>query len=87
MTETEKQYWQDIATDFWKEVEKEAEELEAIGADELFDPRDGISLIEWAQRFEALLPPNAWRVWIHREGEQRWAEVTRPSSHKGHIAR
>ena len=28
MTETEKQYWQNIATDFWKEVEKEAEELE-----------------------------------------------------------
>ena len=28
MTETEKQYWQDIATDFWKEIEKEAEELE-----------------------------------------------------------
>ena len=28
MTETEKQYWQDIAADFWKEFEKEAEELE-----------------------------------------------------------
>ena len=28
MTDTEKKYWQDIATDFWKEVEREAEELE-----------------------------------------------------------
>jgi len=55
------------------------EELEAIGADELFDPRDGVSLIEWAERFESLLPATAWRVWIHREGESRWAEVTTPS--------
>ncbi len=58
---------------------EEAQELEAIGADELFDPRDGISLIEWAQRFESLLPTTAWRVWIHREGDVRWAEVSRPS--------
>ena len=28
MTETEKKYWQDIATDFWKEIEQEAEKLE-----------------------------------------------------------
>lgn len=28
MTKTEQQYWQEIATDFWKEIEKEAEELE-----------------------------------------------------------
>ena len=28
MTDTEKKYWQDIATDFWKEIEKEAEQLE-----------------------------------------------------------
>ena len=28
MTDTEKKYGQDIAIDFWKEVEKEAEELE-----------------------------------------------------------
>ena len=28
MTDTEKKDWQDIATDFWTEVEREAEELE-----------------------------------------------------------
>jgi hypothetical protein len=28
MTDTEKKYWQEIAVDFWKEIEKEAAELE-----------------------------------------------------------
>ena len=28
MTEPEKQQWQEIATDFWREIEREAEELE-----------------------------------------------------------
>ena len=64
-----------------------AEELEAIGADDLFDPRDGVSLIEWSQRFESLLPVDAWRVWIHREGDRRWAEVTKPASQTGHSVR
>jgi len=65
---------------------EEAQELEAIGADELFDPQDGVSLIEWAQRFEDLLPASAWRVRIHRKDERRWAVVTKPSSRKGHSA-
>jgi hypothetical protein len=28
MTETEKKYWQEVAVDFWKEIENEAAELE-----------------------------------------------------------
>ena len=30
MTDTEKKYWQEIAVDFWKEIEKEAAELEVL---------------------------------------------------------
>lgn len=55
---------------------EDAGELDAIGADDLFDPVDGVSLIEWAERYEELLPPTAWRVRIHREGDERWAEVS-----------
>jgi len=28
MTETEKKYWQEVAVDFWKEIENEAAKLE-----------------------------------------------------------
>jgi tRNA threonylcarbamoyl adenosine modification protein YjeE len=39
-------------------------ELEVIGGDELLDPEDEVSLIEWAERFADQLPAQVWRVMI-----------------------
>ena len=46
------------------------EELWASAHDELENP-DGLVVVEWADRFPALLPPNAVRVTIAHHGEGR----------------
>jgi tRNA threonylcarbamoyladenosine biosynthesis protein TsaE len=48
-----------------------AEEVWASAHDELENP-DGLVVVEWADRFPALLPPDAVRVTIthHREGRR-----------------
>jgi tRNA threonylcarbamoyladenosine biosynthesis protein TsaE len=40
------------------------EEVESLGLEELFD-EGGVVLVEWAERAERLLPPDA--LWIHLE--------------------
>jgi tRNA threonylcarbamoyl adenosine modification protein YjeE len=49
-----------LHADFYR-VE-DALELEVIGGDDLLDPEDEVSLIEWAARFADHLPGHAWRV-------------------------
>lgn len=55
---------------------EEAREVEALGLDELFD-RQAVVLIEWGERFPALMPPE--RVEIRLEyagGDERSITVT-----------
>ena len=47
-----------------------AEEVWASAHDELENP-DGLVVVEWADRFPALLPPDAVRVTIAHHGEGR----------------
>jgi tRNA threonylcarbamoyladenosine biosynthesis protein TsaE len=47
-----------------------AEEIWASAHDELDNP-DGLVVVEWADRFPALLPPDAVRVTIAHHGEGR----------------
>jgi tRNA threonylcarbamoyladenosine biosynthesis protein TsaE len=47
-----------------------AEEIWASAHDELESP-DGLVVVEWADRFPALLPPDAVRVTIAHHGEGR----------------
>jgi tRNA threonylcarbamoyladenosine biosynthesis protein TsaE len=47
-----------------------AEEIWASAHDELENP-DGLVVVEWADRFPALLPPDAVRVTIAHHGEGR----------------
>jgi tRNA threonylcarbamoyladenosine biosynthesis protein TsaE len=50
-------------------------QVEGIGLDELFD-RPAITLIEWADRFPAILPPNRLEIEItYLAGERRSIEV------------
>jgi tRNA threonylcarbamoyladenosine biosynthesis protein TsaE len=52
------------------------EELEALGFEEMLD--DGVVLIEWASKAEAVLPPDRWRVSIRLLGpEQRLFTIRR----------
>ena len=47
----------------WYRIETPAE-LEAIGWDDYLD-EDGIIVVEWADKFEALMPPGT--TWLHFE--------------------
>jgi tRNA threonylcarbamoyladenosine biosynthesis protein TsaE len=39
-------------------------EVASLGLDDLFDRTDGVVLLEWAERFPALLPPNRTEIHI-----------------------
>ena len=57
----------------------EARELAAIGAEELLDPLDAITLVEWADRFPDWVPEDAWEVRLETVSEGvRRAQVRRP---------
>lgn len=58
----------------------DAEELDQLGLDELFV--DGITAIEWADRFPDLLPGDHLTLTITERNEGRWvdAEATGPAS-------
>jgi tRNA threonylcarbamoyladenosine biosynthesis protein TsaE len=52
------------------------EEIRALGLDELLDG-DGVTVVEWAEKAEPLLPGRALRVRIHGVGDEpRTIEVT-----------
>ncbi len=54
-----------------------AAEVETLGLDEIFS-RPALVLLEWAERFPALLPPGCIEVRIELEGEGRRVTVTDP---------
>ena len=45
------------------------EEIAALGLEELFDG-DGVTVVEWAEKAEPILPPRAVRVRIHGVGDE-----------------
>ena len=48
---------------------EDPEEMEEIGFDEIING-DGVSLIEWANRIEELIPEEAVRIVIERDPEK-----------------
>ena len=54
-----------------------ADEVRSLGLDDLFD-RDAIVLIEWGERFPALLPPDPVEIRIEIEGDERQISVRYP---------
>lgn len=54
-------------------------EVASLGLDELFD-RDAIVLIEWGERFRALLPPDPIEIRIESDGDSRNITVLRTSA-------
>lgn len=47
---------------------EEAREVEALGLDELFD-RQAVVLIEWGERFPALMPPERVEIRLEHAGD------------------
>jgi tRNA threonylcarbamoyladenosine biosynthesis protein TsaE len=45
------------------------EEADALGLDEMFYGT-GVTIVEWAERIDELLPPEHLRVWLTIEGEE-----------------
>jgi tRNA threonylcarbamoyladenosine biosynthesis protein TsaE len=55
---------------------EEAREVEALGLDELFD-REAVVLIEWGERFPALMPPERIEIRLeHAGGDERSITVS-----------
>lgn len=57
---------------------KGPEEFLNIGGESLLDPQDGITLIEWAERIEAILPEDTVRINFNRiagKPDQRQVEI------------
>ena len=55
---------------------EEAREVESLGLDELFE-RDALTLIEWGERFPALMPPGRTEIRIRAlDGDAREFEIT-----------
>lgn len=51
-------------------------ELAAIGLEEALEGWPGLALVEWADRFPEVLPPDHLRVCLHLESGGRRVEVT-----------
>jgi tRNA threonylcarbamoyladenosine biosynthesis protein TsaE len=63
------------------------EEIRALGLEELFDG-DGVTVVEWAEKAESLLPERALRVRILGVGDEpRTIEVTGASAELGRALR
>lgn len=52
-------------------LEEPEEDLPEIGYEAFFEPEDGVAVVEWAERAEALLPRRRFHVRIEKEGERR----------------
>ena len=64
--------------DAWRLAD--ADEFGAVGGAELLADQGGVSVIEWSERIEELLPPDAIAIeLLVREDESRLALVTEPA--------
>ena len=52
------------------------EELPALGFEEYFEPEAGVTLVEWADRAEALLPPRRFAVHLDKDGDSRRVTIS-----------
>ncbi len=60
--------------DAWRLAD--SEEFEAIGGPDLFADREGVSVIEWSEKIEDILPPDAISIELQvREDDSRLALV------------
>lgn len=53
----------------------DAHEAEHLGLEEYFD-RGGITVIEWAERAEELLPPRAWHIFFELGANEQERVIT-----------
>jgi tRNA threonylcarbamoyladenosine biosynthesis protein TsaE len=57
-----------------------ADELAAVGLEEMLSDAGGVTLIEWAERVASILPPDAWHVTLrHVDESRREAEIVAPA--------
>jgi tRNA threonylcarbamoyladenosine biosynthesis protein TsaE len=60
-----------------------ADELTALGWEEMIDEPDAAVVLEWADRVEAALPPSIWRIELAHAGRRlRLIEITAPDPHR-----
>ena len=54
-------------------------EIATLGLEEIFE-RDALVLIEWGERFPALMPPDRVEIRLRTMGEEREIELVEPKS-------